>query len=58
MNNRHSFFSLAELKQPVNQWLCIAFLGLWCFWTLLYFFINKAEAIVNVYNTSRAAALK
>jgi hypothetical protein len=40
MNNK--FFSLAEMKQPVNQWFCIAFLGLWCFWIVLYYTTNKA----------------
>ena len=32
-------------KQQVNQWLCIALIGLMCFWTVLYYLTNKAEAI-------------
>lgn len=40
MNNK--FFSLAEMKQPVNQWVCVAFLGLWCFWIVLFYTTNKA----------------
>ncbi len=40
MNNK--FLSLAEMKQPVNQWLCIAFLGLWCFWFVLFYVTSKA----------------
>jgi hypothetical protein len=46
---KHSFFSLAEIKQPVNQWLCIAFLGVWCFWIMLYYVTQKAEAIGDSY---------
>lgn len=43
MNNK--FFSLAEMNQPVNQWLCIAFLGLFCFWTVLFYMSNKAYGV-------------
>ena len=43
----HRFFSLAELKQPVNQWICIAFLAVWCFWIVLYYTVQKTEAIGN-----------
>ncbi len=32
-------------KQTVNQWLCIALVCLMCFWTVLYYLANKAEAI-------------
>ena len=35
------------LKQKVNQWLCIALIGLMGFWTVLYYLTNKAEAIGN-----------
>jgi len=47
MNSK--FFSLSALKQPVNQWLCIAFISLLCFWTVLYYFTNKAQAIGETY---------
>jgi hypothetical protein len=57
MNKAEPFFSLAELRQPVNQWLCIIFLGLLCFWTLVYYFTNKAEAVSDRYVNERAAAL-
>jgi hypothetical protein len=40
-----SFFSLASMKQPVNQWLCIAFLSLWCFWIVLYYATEHARII-------------
>lgn len=46
---KKKFFSLAELKQPVNQWLCIAFLGVLCFWTLLYYASQKALSIGQVF---------
>jgi hypothetical protein len=49
MMERRSFFSLADLKQPVNQWLCIAFISLLCFWTVLYYFTQKAAIIADNY---------
>ncbi|MFA6459334.1 MAG: hypothetical protein WCV79_02990 [Candidatus Paceibacterota bacterium] len=42
---KRRFFSLAELKQPVNQWLCIAFMSLWLFWFMLFYVTKKTEAI-------------
>ena len=33
------------LKQNVNQWLCIALVSLMCFWTVLFYFTNKAQAL-------------
>ncbi len=45
MNNKPSFFSMANAKQPVNSWLCIAFISLLCFWVVLYYFTAKAEEI-------------
>lgn len=47
---KSSFFSLAEMKQPVNQWLCIAFLGVFCFWTVLYYLTEKARAIGETFS--------
>lgn len=35
------------LQQRVNQWLCIALIGLMCFWTVLYYVTNKAQAIAG-----------
>jgi len=37
----------AFFKQSINQWLCIALLGLICFWTVLYYLTNKANDIGN-----------
>jgi hypothetical protein len=34
-------------RQKVNQWLCIALISLMCFWTVLYYLTNKAQAIGN-----------
>lgn len=39
------FFSLAEIKQPVNQWICITFLAVLCFWVVLYYAVEKANDI-------------
>lgn len=46
---KNSFFSLSEIKQPVNQWICIAFLGIWCVWLVIYFASKKAEVFTNAY---------
>jgi hypothetical protein len=54
MNNK--FFSLAEMKQPVNQWVCVAFLGLWCFWIVLFYTTNKAYDVgSNISNDNSIA---
>ena len=45
MKQKESFFSLAELKQPVNQWICVAFLCVLCFWVVLYYFTQETQAI-------------
>lgn len=42
---KNKFFSLDELKQPVNQWLCIAFLSLWVFWFMLYYVADKTKEL-------------
>lgn len=55
MQKEH-FFSLAALRQPVNQWICIAFVGVWCFWTMLYYFVDKTQAIGENYYESRLSA--
>ncbi len=49
MAKQISFFSLSEMKQPVNQWLCIALISLLCFWTVLYYFTQTAQAIGENY---------
>ena len=33
------------LQQRVNQWLCLALISLMCFWTVLYYVTDKAQAI-------------
>ncbi len=55
--NKAKFFSWAEMKQPVNQWICIAFLGIWVFWFVLYTFVQKTQAIGDsyVYNNSSSS---
>lgn len=40
---RQSFFSL-DLRQQVNQWMCIALISLMCFWVVLNYFVQKTEA--------------
>jgi len=58
MNTKKPFISIAEIKQPVNQWLCIAFLGVFCFWTLLFYFTEKAKAIGENYFSAGEQILK
>ncbi len=50
--NKSSFFSLSELKQPVNQWICIAFIGVLTFWIVLYYFTQKAEIVAESYTAT------
>ena len=47
MNGSFSLSSVTDLKNPVNQWLCIALIALICFWVVLYYFVNKTEAFGN-----------
>jgi hypothetical protein len=48
MKGYKDFFSF-DLKQPVNQWLCIALLSLWCFWMVLYYSASHAVLIGQSY---------
>ncbi len=36
---------MKEANQPVNEWLCIAFIGVFCFWIVLYYVTEKTQAI-------------
>lgn len=38
-----------DLKQPVNQWLGIALVSLMCFWTVLFYSVNKVQGIGESY---------
>jgi len=49
MPQHNSFFSLAEMKQPVNQWICVAFLGILCFWFLLFILTSNALEVAGSY---------
>ncbi len=51
----NGFFNL-DLKQEVNQWLCIAFIGVWCFAVVFYYFIRQAEAVGENWNGNNASA--
>jgi hypothetical protein len=44
-----NFFS-----QKINQWLCLALLGLMCFWTVLYYLGHKAYDFGNASNVDAA----
>ena len=46
MNLSTPFFSF-DLRQPVNQWMCIALISLMCFWVVLFYFVNRTEAFGN-----------
>lgn len=49
---KRGFFDLEQMKQPVNQWLCIAFLGVFCFWTVLFYFTEKTQAVAEEITSS------
>ncbi len=42
------FFSF-DLRQQVNQWICLALIALLAFLVVLYYFVHKAEAFGNFY---------
>jgi hypothetical protein len=56
MPGKPKFFSLAEIRQPVNQWICIAFIGVWCFWIVLYYFVQKAQDVGEAMNLSASVS--
>ncbi|MBU6231973.1 MAG: hypothetical protein KGI45_03195 [Patescibacteria group bacterium] len=41
-----TFFDFS-LRQRVNQWLGIALISLMCFWVVLYYLVNRSEAIAS-----------
>ncbi len=43
------FFSIQGMKEPINQWLGIALIGLMCTWTLIYYLGHKAEALAETF---------
>lgn len=49
------FFSLAEMKQPVNQWICFAFFGIFLFWLILYYATEKAQIVGGYYSNNLTA---
>ena len=55
---KESFFSLAEMKQPVNQWICIAFMGVLCVWVVIYYLNNRIQAIGENYSTASLSGLQ
>ena len=40
---------MAQSKQRVNQWLCIAFIAILCVWIVLYYFTQKARMLEDYY---------
>lgn len=38
-----------DWKQPVNQWLCIALIGVMCFWVALFYFVNQTGEVAASY---------
>jgi len=53
----NKFFSLSEINQPVNQWLAVSFIGLICFWTVLTYLTEKAQAISDNYVADRQESI-
>jgi hypothetical protein len=46
IQNEQNFF-----RQKVNSFLAIILLGSACFWTVVYYFNNKVEAVTGDQNT-------
>jgi hypothetical protein len=38
-----------DWKQPVNQWLCIGLLAVMFFWFTLFYLVDRAVAVADVY---------
>lgn len=55
---KESFFSLAAIKEPVNQWICIAFMGVLCFWVVIYYLNNRIQTIGENYNKASLSGLQ
>jgi len=53
MNDK--FFSMAGAKQPVNLWLCIALFAAIIFWVVVYYFVQRAEAVNAMYTSNYSA---
>jgi hypothetical protein len=58
MPSEHSFFSLSEMKQPVNQWICIAFICVWVFWMGLFYLTHKAQVIGDTFSNQMGNVLE
>ncbi len=52
MNTAFKYRLKNFLGQKVNQNLCLALISLMAFWTTLYYFTNKAEAIAENLGTA------
>lgn len=37
-----------DLRQPINQWIALAFVALLCFWVVLYYMVHRAEAFGEI----------
>lgn len=46
------------MKQPVNQWISIAFIGVLCVWVVIYYFNNRIQGIDEIYRTASLSALQ
>lgn len=44
----------AFIRQNINPWLCMILISLMAFWTVLYYFTNKARAIAAIEENDRA----
>ncbi len=50
---KHSL-GLDELRQPVNQWLLLAFICLFIYWLVLYVLAHKVQTIGNEDQNTKA----
>lgn len=46
---RPNFLNTASARMPVNTYLCLAFLCLLCFWTVLYYVTERAKILGESY---------
>lgn len=48
----------SNLRQPVNQWLAVTLIAVFAFWTILYYFVHKADSVANNYTSTKSAKVK
>jgi hypothetical protein len=49
------FFNF-NIRQEVNQWICIAFMSAWCFAVIFYYFTHQTDVVGQNWQDDIASA--